>query len=506
MEEEGRTCGAALNRRSGCRPASEENEARKRWNSERARKGQAKVTGKRDHDKKRYLRSLFANVVILAAGMAALACAGPSAAATPWPEKPTTVAAQEERGLATLPKPTGTSTPGTGDIMTAQVQVETTRYPTPGTANSPEVGATVTPDIPATAAAQEGKQLATLPTPTAISTPDTGDTMTAEARAETTKSPTPQAANTPEIEAAVTPDNPATVIPQEEKELTTRPAPTATSIPGRPELYLPADTPEHMAYVIWLWEDATDDAGQGVTGFKELVIEFTIHNNVALGGDQGLYLMLAHGSINGEDYYFGLQTDVYSPEPPTWRGKGLIFSRWGTRDLANARYSDKDGWTQSSGHEGDFIGIRRSYEWGAGDYRVTLAPDGEPDEDGVWMGLWITNVQTDVTTWVGSLKFPANDGHAIINPESYSTIEIYGRRIKPIEIPQWHVSIRRPEGDGIKATGGLTGYSPFYGQITNSEANYNHETQEIHLKVGGETARETRAERISREDAGTGSG
>ena len=261
-----------------------------------------------------------------------------------------------------------------------------------------------------------------------------------------------------------------------------------------------------MAYVIWLWEDATDDAGQGVTGFKELVIEFTIHNNVALGGDQGLYLMLAHGSINGEDYYFGLQTDVYSPEPPTWRGKGLIFSRWGTRDLANTRYSDKDGWAQSSGHEGDFIGIRRSYEWGAGDYRVTLAPDGEPDEDGVWMGLWITNVQTDVTTWVGSLKFPANDGHAIINPESYSTIEIYGRRIKPIEIPQWHVSIRRPEGDGIKATGGLTGYSPFYGQITNSEANYNHETQEIHLKVGGETARETRAERISREDAGTGSG
>ena len=458
------------------------------------------MKGNRDHDKRCSCRNLFAIAVILVAGMAALACAGPPAAATPWPEKPTTVAAQEERELATIPTPPATSTPDTIDTVTAQVLVEMTSHPTPPAANTPEIGLTVTPDIPATVAANEEKELATIPTPSATTTPDTIDTVTAQVLVEMTSHPTPPAANTPEIGLTVTPDIPATVIPQDEEELTTRPAPTATSIPGRPELYLPADTPEHMAYVIWLWEDATDDAGQGVTGFKELVTEFTIHNNVALGDDQGLYLMLAHGSLNGEDYYFGLQTDVYSPEPPSWRGKGLIFSRWGTRDLANTRYSDKDGWTQSSGHEGDFIGIRQSYEWGAGDYRVTLAPDGEPDEDGVWMGLWITNFQTDVTTWVGSLKFPADDGHAIINPESYSTIEIYGKRIRPIEIPQWHVSIRRPEGDGTKATGGLTGYSPFYGQITNNEANYNHETQQVHLIVGGNISRDTKGEMISFKD------
>ena len=456
------------------------------------------MKGNREHDKKRPCHNLFAKAMVLAAGMAALACAGPAAVATPWPEMPTTAVAQQEKQRIALPATTATGTRYSEDTGTAQVRTELARRPTTAPPNTPDVEVIVTPEISAFVVAQQEKKLATTPAPTATRIPVTGDAVTAQVQAETTRYPTPATTNTPEMGATVT--------ASEEKKPTTIPAPTATSIPGRPDLYQPADTPEHMAYVIWLWEDATDDAGRGVTGFKELVTEFTIHNNVVLGGDQGLYLMLAHGSINGEDYYFGLQTDVYSPEPPSWRGKGLIFSRWGTRDLANARYSDKDGWTQSSGHEGDFIGIRRSYEWGAGDYRVTLAPDGEPDEDGVWMGLWITNVQTDVTTWVGSLKFPANDGHAIINPESYSTIEIYGRRIKPIEIPQWHVSIRRPEGDGIKATGGLTGYSPFYGQITNNEANYNHETQEIHLKVGGNISRDTKGEMISFKDSKTSSG
>ena len=83
---------------------------------------------------------------------------------------------------------------------------------------------------------------------------------------------------------------------------------------------------------------------------------------------------------------------------------------WETRDLANARFSETDGWTQSSGHEGNFIGVRRSYAWGAGDYRIRFAPDGDPEDDGVWFGLWITDRSTDVATWIGSLKFPLLDG------------------------------------------------------------------------------------------------
>ena len=348
---------------------------------------------------------------------------------------------------------------------------------------------TVTPEIPATITAQgEGQQA--LPTaPTATSAPTIEEAETPLVRAEEKRSPTPAATNTAGLEVTVTPEVPATITATDKEETATPPAPTATIDPDRPEMYLPAETPEHMAYIYWSWEGASDNEGKEVAGFRELVTEFTINNDVELRGNHGLYLMLASGSINGQEYYFGLQTDVYSPEPPVRRGKGLIFSRWGTRDLANARFSQEEGWTQSSGHEGDFIGVRRSYEWVAGDYRVTLGPDGEPDEDGVWMGLWVTEAQTGVTTWVGSLKFPGVDGPGTISPESYSTIEIYGSRIRPIDIPQWHVTIRKPEGDGIKATEGLTGYSPFYGQIANNEANYDAETEEIHLKAGGNTVR-----------------
>ena len=363
------------------------------------------------------------------------------------------------------------------------------------------------PEYPPTAAAPKEQDPDSSPAPIRTHEPRTSEaTATVKKRATVTRHPTPTVSNTAEVVETVTSHIPATEAAREDRQSATRAAPTSTNVPDRPDLYLLADTPEHMAYVYWSWAGAADGEGKEVTGFQELATEFTIHNDVTLRGNHGLYLMLAYGSINGQDYYFGLQTDVHSPEPPFRRGKGLIFSRWGTRDLADARHSKEEGWTESSGHEGDFIGVRRSYGWGAGDYRVTLEPDGEPGKDGVWMGLWITDLETGDTTWAGSLKFPSADGPAIISPASYSTVEIYGRRIRPIEIPQWHVSIKRPEGDGVKATGGVTGYSPFYGQITNNEANYNQETQEIHLKVGGDTSRETGEEKTSFEDAAEGAG
>ncbi len=268
--------------------------------------------------------------------------------------------------------------------------------------------------------------------------------------------------------------------------------PTPTQIPGRADLYESVSTPEHMAYIWWEWIQAQDAKGNRLDEFEELVIEFTLHNDVApLGGNNGLYLMLAYSTISSVRFYFGLQTDVYAPEPPHWRGKGLIFSRWETRDLANARYAAEDGWTQSSGHEGDFIGVRRSYAWGAGDYRVRLAPDEtEPkDSDGVWFGLWITDMSTDVTTWIGSLKFPLQDGKAVIQAPVYSTMEIYGQRIRPIDIPTWRVSLKRPVGDGVKSSWGHTEYAMFKDEIMNSDIRYDVTNDVVHIQAGGTTER-----------------
>ena len=103
---------------------------------------------------------------------------------------------------------------------------------------------------------------------------------------------------------------------------------------------------------------------------------------------------------------------MFKPEPhPTRsRGKGAIFSRWETRDLSLARFAEADGWAQSSGHEGDFIGVRRLYPWGTGDYTARLAPE-EHLPDGVWYGVWVTDLSTEITTWIGSLWVSTGRDH-----------------------------------------------------------------------------------------------
>ena len=241
-----------------------------------------------------------------------------------------------------------------------------------------------------------------------------------------------------------------------------------------------------MAYVWWEWRT------RGIR-YDEMVVDFTIHNDVDLRGPNGLYLMLGYSDIADVPFYFGLQTDVYTGEPPYFgRGKGVIFSRWDTRDLAHARWDPDQGWSQSSGHEGDFIGVRRSYDWGAGDYRVRLAPTGESGPEGLWYGLWIIDRSSGVETWVGSLRFP----RAGIAPRVYSTAEVYGRPIRPIDIPRWHVSIQIPMTDGKLATSGVLGYTAFHNQIKNADVRYDRATGAVHLEVGGLTEQVGRPGRV----------
>ena len=237
----------------------------------------------------------------------------------------------------------------------------------------------------------------------------------------------------------------------------------------------------------WGWD-------QNTGSFRELVVNLTIHNDVdSLSGRNGLFLLVVSGRISATRFYFGFQTDVQDPVTGSSRGKGVIFSRWGTRDLANVRLAE-DGFSQSSGHEGNFVGARRGYDWGAGSYRLLLAPDGA-EPDGEWFGLQVTDLASGTTTRVGSLKFPYpdNEQRATIDPYAYSTIEIYGPPIRPIDIPELRVNIGPPRGDGQSATNGRTAYSIFRGEILNSEARFEHGNGSLFLQVGGVTRRLTAA-------------
>ncbi len=272
------------------------------------------------------------------------------------------------------------------------------------------------------------------------------------------------------------------------------PAPTTTPAP---ELTKMVKTPEHMAYLRWEWGQDRDFAGDRREALQELTFEFTIHNDPGDFSDvYGLYLMLCSGEIGDVEFYFGLQTDVIG-HPDGARGKGFIFSRWETRDLAYARVADAEGgWAETAGHEGDFIGVRRSYNWGSGEYRVMFASDGA-DSDGKWYGVWITDKATYETTWIGSLKFPYENGMSAIGPSVYTIMEIYGgTAIQAFRIPEWHVSLRRPLGDGLESEWFESGYASFGSGMVNADVRYDVKDGEVHILAGGAVERTTPAQRV----------
>ena len=253
---------------------------------------------------------------------------------------------------------------------------------------------------------------------------------------------------------------------------------TLPEIPGRDYLYQRIQPPMAPAHVNWHWE-------RNRHRLRELVMDFTIHSDPGDWSDRnGYFLILIASNIAGVSFYLGLQTDINGV-------KGIVYSRWGTRDLANARYDTDAGWTQSSGHEGDFIGVRRAYDWSVGSYRARLEPDGR-DDDGEWFSGWLTNLDSGATTWVGALKFPHLNGGAAIHPHIVSTLELYGAPMEPIMAPEWHVSVKRPIGDGVPATWARTTY-PYdmsANAMLNSNVRYDPENDTAHLLIGEITERQ----------------
>ena len=228
-----------------------------------------------------------------------------------------------------------------------------------------------------------------MPTATLVSEPTTTPLLapTAVPAPRSTATPVPTPTTTPVPAPTTTALPTPTPIPS--------PTPTPTPTPVIADLYTPILPPMAPVYMNWRWKSDQPH-------FREFITDFTIHNDVGDWSDlHGYYLILIHNHISDVSFYFGLQTNVRAQDPPYWRGKGVVFSRWGTRDLENAKFSETDGWAQSAGHEGDFIGVRRSHDWGMGDYRVRIAPDGL-ETDGEWFSLWITDLGIGETTWVGS--------------------------------------------------------------------------------------------------------
>ncbi len=193
--------------------------------------------------------------------------------------------------------------------------------------------------------------------------------------------------------------------------------------------------PWHLVDVWW-------DVGQD-TPFESYSIDVTIKNPVP--ADINLYIApIGLGHLNGIPFYGGLQTqaDGYTKQNRRLRkiGPGFLMSMWGERSHDAIRPA-QGGFFQSSGHEGDFISVRRAYAWTPGKYTyrvVRMDREVVAEKPCTWVGAFVYSHARDENVFVGALRFPAEK--LVLARRLASFVEVYGGRIPVEKIPRVQVT------------------------------------------------------------------
>ena len=157
--------------------------------------------------------------------------------------------------------------------------------------------------------------------------------------------------------------------------------------------------------------------------------------------DGNLYIApigMAH--LSKTAFYGGIQTQVdgYTKRDQHLRkiGPGFIFSMWGQRSLDAIRPS-VGGFCESSGYEGDFVSVRRAYEWKKGKFTYKVVRMDKEEIDGkpsTWVGVFVYPHEKDENVFVGALRFKGEN--LVLSRKVASFVEVYGRRIPLTEIPK----------------------------------------------------------------------
>ncbi len=194
--------------------------------------------------------------------------------------------------------------------------------------------------------------------------------------------------------------------------------------------------PWHLVDVWW-------DIGKDVP-FQSYCIDVTISDDVP--SSNNLYIApIGLGHLGKTPFYGGIQTQVdgHTKKSPEVRklGPGFLFSMWGERGLDAIRPSI-GGFCQSSGHEGDFVSVRRPYEWHKGTYTFKVVRMDEEEVGGkpcTWVGSFVYSHEKDENVFVGAVRFKGED--LVLSRKLASFVEVYGRRIPVDEIPRVTVTL-----------------------------------------------------------------
>ena len=208
-----------------------------------------------------------------------------------------------------------------------------------------------------------------------------------------------------------------------------------------------APMPWHLVDIWW-------DLGEAAP-FQSYSIDVTISNDVS--PDVSLYIApvgIAH--LNKIPFYGGIQTQTDGHTKADHRirkiGPGLLMSMWGERSLDAIRPSI-DGLCQSSGHEGDFVSVRRRYQWSKGTYTYRVVHMDKEVIDGkpfTWVGAFVYSHEKDENVFIGALRFKGEN--LVLSRKAASFVEIYGRRIPLTKIPKVTVAFGNLKINGRSVT------------------------------------------------------
>jgi hypothetical protein len=187
-------------------------------------------------------------------------------------------------------------------------------------------------------------------------------------------------------------------------------------------------------HLVDLWWDLGEESP-----FQSYSIDVTISDDVP--STTNLYIApigIAH--LSKTPFYGGIQTQADGHTKSNRRirkiGPGFLMSMWGERSLDAIRPSI-GGLCQSSGHEGDFVSVRRPYEWSKGTYTyqvVRMDEEEVVDKPHTWVGAFVYSDEKDENVFVGALRFKGED--LVLSKKVASFVEVYGRRIPVGEIPK----------------------------------------------------------------------
>jgi hypothetical protein len=179
--------------------------------------------------------------------------------------------------------------------------------------------------------------------------------------------------------------------------------------------------------------------------FQSYSVDVTLSDDVP--ESVNLYVApIGLGILSGTQFYGGLQTQVdgNTKADPTLRkiGRGFLFSMWGERSVEAIRPGEGGYW-QSSGHEGDFVSVRRAFAWTKGAYTYRLVRMDEGERDGkplTWVAAFVESHATGEHVYVGALRFPGRD-LTLGKRNLASFVEIYGRAIPVERIPRLTITL-----------------------------------------------------------------